>query len=72
MDEFDLYTPQELIDKFPHLLDMGWSATKLGILFTMGILKGRRVNKQALITLRSFSKFVDYYNKLNQTNIPPN
>lgn len=71
MEDVNLYTPQELIEKFPHLADLGWTSTKLGILFRMGILKGRRVNKKALITLKSFLNFVEYYNSVNNNNIPP-
>lgn len=65
MDDKNLYTPQELVDEFPVLDEFGWNATKLGMLFNMGILKGRRINKKALITLKSLKQFVDYYNLIN-------
>lgn len=62
----DLYTPQELIDEFPCLAKLGWTATHLGMLFSIRAFKGRKVGRKALITLESFKRFVDFYNNLNE------
>ena len=71
MSDMDLFTPRELMELYPFLKDHGWSATKIGILFNMGILKGRRKNRKALISLKSFKKFVEFYNSVNKIDIPP-
>lgn len=69
MDKNNLYTPQELVNEFPQLAEHGWTSTKLGILFNMGILKGRRVNKTALITLESLKKLVEFRNSNNNIEL---
>ena len=71
MSDIDLFTPSELMELYPFLKDHGWSATKIGILFNMGVLKGTRKNRKSLVSLNSFKKMIEFYNSVNQIDIPP-
>jgi len=71
MIDADLYTPQELIELYPCLKDYGWNATKIGVAFSMGLLKGRIKRRKAYIKLDSFKEFIEFRNSVNEIKIPP-
>lgn len=60
----DLYTPEELIQKYPQVKMIGWTSTKIGIFFHSGLLIGyqSRKERKALILEDSFIELVDYMN----------
>lgn len=65
MSERDLFTPQELVDEYPVLRRIGWNATKLGILYTMGLLVGKPKGRKVLISLESVKEMIKRRNDIN-------
>jgi len=59
----DHLTPEELIHKYPQVVDeLDWNASKVGIFFSSGLLLGYRNGREskALIVEASFLELVDY------------
>jgi hypothetical protein len=62
----DLFTPGELIERYPALKKINWSAETLGIFLRSGILKGNYSNSKgsSLIDESSVWELVKYRNNL--------
>ncbi|WP_343636310.1 hypothetical protein [Fluviicola sp.] len=59
----DFYTPDELVHKYPQVVDdLDWNASKIGVFFNAGLLDGYRDGKEykALINETSFLELVNY------------
>lgn len=61
------YTPKELFELHPEVQLMGWTPTKIGVMYSVGLLIGFRNGKsnQALITEESFIELMKFYNNTN-------
>jgi len=67
----EMYTPQELIDDFPQLKKMGWSASKIGVLYSAKFLTGyyNGKEKKVNISIDSVKRAIDFINKSNTIHI---
>jgi len=63
-------TPEELIQKYPEVKDIGWTSSKIGVFFNAGLLQGRHCKKEkrSLIRESSFIDLIDYYNAVTARN----
>lgn len=68
----DVFTPQELVDKYPMVKKLGWNASKVGIFFHSGLLQGKigTHERKTLIFESSFISLIDYAKQL-YSNRPP-
>jgi hypothetical protein len=65
---YDLFTPDELIHKYPTAHIFSWDATKIGIFFSGNLLMGFRSTKEhnkALIIEDSFLNLFNYASSLD-------
>lgn len=60
----DLYTPRELINKYPNLITIGWDERFITALLKKGLVAGkvRNGNNTSFIELNSFCDLVTYMN----------
>ena len=67
MPIFKLYSPTELLEIYPEVVKLGWSATKIGIFFRAGLLVGFLSGKEnkAMITEESFIKLIKFVSEVN-------
>lgn len=65
----DRFTPQELVDQFPFLEDIGWSATNIGRLFAMGLLDGKSKGRKVLISLQSVKRLLKLRNDIGHVDL---
>ena len=61
------YSPQELIDLYPQVKKIGWTAQKIGTLFRCGFFVGYFSGKErkAMILESSFIKTLKFVNGVN-------
>ena len=61
-------TPTEVLDEFPQLATVyGWNASNIGMLLSMGILRGRRTNSHnSKATRHSVLCLVKFMNTLTE------
>ena len=62
------YSPSELVDLYPQVSKIGWSAVKIGMMFRCGLFVGYSSGKEkkAMILEESFvdlMKYITYVNK---------
>lgn len=63
------YTPSELVEIYPDVLKIGWTPTKIGIMFRCGLLVGFISGKQksSMILEESFLELMRYTNEVNKS-----
>lgn len=68
MKRIQHYSPTELIEMYPGVLKLGWSAMKIGTFFRAGLLVGFISGKEnkAMITEESFLKLIKYVTQVNR------
>ena len=61
------YTPSELMELYPQVKKIGWTAQKIGTMFRCGFLVGFMSGKEnkAMILEESFVKAIKYVNDVN-------
>ena len=61
------YSPQELIELYPQVQKIGWTAQKIGTLFRCGLFVGFFSGKErkAMILESSFIKALKFINEVN-------
>lgn len=64
-----LYTPAELIEKYPQVQKFGWTAVKIGMFYHSGLLFGRysHLEKKSLIQENSFIRLMTFFNEINSS-----
>lgn len=64
-------TPMELMKAYPQVRKMGWSAIKIGIFFSSGMLEGYCCvrERRSMILESSFILLVEYVNSVNLRRI---
>lgn len=62
------YTPTELLELYPDARKIGWTPTKIGIMFRCGLMVGFYSGKErtAMILEASFVKLIKYTNDVNR------
>ena len=67
MAKLRLFSPSELVELYPQVNKLGWTATKIGIFFRSGFLVGFLSGKEnkALITEESFVKLLQFIAEVN-------
>lgn len=67
----DYLTPAELVQRYPNVRGIGWSATKIGIFYKAGLLVGyySSSERKVLIQAQSFIQLVHYANSLAMEKI---
>ena len=68
MTKISHYTPTELIELYPDAKKVGWTPTKIGIMFRCGLLVGFISGKErtSMILEVSFVELMEFYNSVNQ------
>ena len=68
MSSLNYLTPEEIINQYPQVKILGWSASKVGTFYSSGLLLGYRCGKEykAMILEPSFKKLMDYVNDVNE------
>ena len=68
MSEILHYSPSELIELYPQVRKIGWSAMKIGTMFRCGIFVGYTSGKEnkAMILEESFKKALKFVNDVNR------
>lgn len=63
------YTPSELLELYPAAKKIGWTPTKIGIMFRCGLLVGFISGKEgtAMILEDSFKDLLRYINQVNRS-----
>jgi hypothetical protein len=63
------YTPTELLELYPDAKKIGWTPTKVGMMFRSGLLVGFISGKHnsAMILEESFIELMKYTNRVNRS-----
>lgn len=64
-------TPEELMIKYPAAARLGWTAAKIGVFYSGGLLQGYHCSSERknLIEEESFLRLIDYANDLLRSRI---
>lgn len=63
-------TPEELIERYPHTHVIGWTASKIGIFYSAGLLHGHRGKERRVLILESsFKKLLRYANEVSKERL---
>lgn len=68
MNARDFLTPEELMQRYPQVITLGWCSSKIGMFYNSGLLIGHRSGREskALILESSFIELMEYVNQVTE------